>query len=123
MREKFGPSLNLGLPRVSLGFTMIELLIAIAIMAILATTGFTVYTTSLAKSRDAQRRGSLSQMTRALESYALDNGGYPGSCSGKIYGCGNVSCDWGGTFTNGSKVYMSVLPKDPVSSQYFVYAT
>ncbi len=114
------PSLCSG-RRCCFGFTMIELLLAITIMGILSTVGFTNYIASLKKGRDTQRKAGLNQVTKALESYLLDKGRYPDSCGGEIVGCGGSVCLWGEPFSFGSRIYMSALPKDPVSDRSFMY--
>ena len=53
----------------SFGFTMIELLVATTILALLATIGIVSYTASSAKARDGKRKADLSQVRTALEMY------------------------------------------------------
>lgn len=126
VREKkeacHGPSLSSGRRRSSSGFTLMELLLAIAIIGILAAGGLAAYTGSFNKTRDARRKADLNQLSKALEGYHLDFGVYPGSCNGQVYGCDGAACTWGGPFTNASKVYMPALPDDPAQAQNFVYA-
>lgn len=105
------------------GFTLIELLVAIAIIGILASVGFVSFTASLQKSRDARRKADLDQVAKALESYNLDNGVYPGSCGGQIVGCSGGACSFGQAFTNEGKTYMGTLPSDPIAGQRYVYTT
>lgn len=49
------------------GFTLVELLIVISIIAILSTIGFAVYSGVQAKSRDARRRGDIDAIAKVLE--------------------------------------------------------
>jgi prepilin-type N-terminal cleavage/methylation domain-containing protein len=62
--------MNKLLPKTKLnpnGFTLIELMIAIAIVAILATVGFTVYSNTQAAARDAKRRQDIDAIAAAIE--------------------------------------------------------
>lgn len=115
------------------GFTLIEILIAMAIVAILSGVGFAAYTTSLQRSRDSQRKQALGQIQRALESYLMDHSLYPpATVDHKIDGCydtdtetNGVECDWGQEFVfivnNAQKVYMTILPKDPQEVNTYQY--
>src|SRR3989338_4995956 len=51
----------------SKGFTLIELMVAIAIVAVLATIGYTILQTAQASSRDAKRRADMDAASQALE--------------------------------------------------------
>ena len=112
------------------GFTLIELVVAMMIIAVLSTAGISNYISSLKKGRDAQRKADLAQLQRSLEAYANDNkGAYPVSdASGNILGCPTDTagvCDWGsGSFrdTNGA-IYMNKLIKDPTTSQNYFYVS
>lgn len=55
-------------------FTIIELVIAITIIAVLSTMGTMVYTSSLASSRDTRRKADLEQLKSALEIYRSNSG-------------------------------------------------
>ena len=60
------------------GFTLIELIIVMAILGVLATVFVANYPASLDRSRDTQRKSDLKQYQTALESYASrSNGLYP----------------------------------------------
>lgn len=65
------------------GFTLIEILIVIAIIGILVSIGLASYATAQTKSRDARRRGDLKAMQNAWEQYYSDsaNASYPTTCS------------------------------------------
>lgn len=108
------------------GFTLMEILIAMAIMGILAGIGIGSYTVSLQKGRDAQRKSDLSQIQTALESYQNDFNSYPLSSDGKLAGCddGKSVCGWGEEFSLSSgKVYMKKLPVAPRNSEEYVYVS
>ena len=97
------------------GFTLIELIIVMAIFAIIAAIGIGSYTTSQMKGWDAQRVQNLQGIRQSLEMYYNDYGKFPAAASGVINSCDGSTCTWGaGTFndTNGT-VYMRTVPKDP----------
>ena len=60
------------------GFSLIELLIVIALLAIISSIGLMGFSTAQKRSRDANRKSDLAQYRSALESYANKNNGlYP----------------------------------------------
>lgn len=64
------------------GFTMIELLMVIAIIGLLAAIGIYTLGTVKARARDAVRVADVDQLRKALDLYANDNdSGYPLSAS------------------------------------------
>jgi prepilin-type N-terminal cleavage/methylation domain-containing protein len=117
------------------GFTLIEILVVIAILGILITAGFEAFTISLIKGRDSTRKGNLRAISSALELYYNDNGRYPvGDANGSIVGCGGGTgsapnpapgvCPINGAFQDAnSTLYMASLPTDPVSSLKYFYVS
>lgn len=110
------------------GFSLIELMVAMVILAILTTAGVGSFMTSQQKSRDSRRKGDLRQIATSLEAYANDHGSYPVGVGGDIQGCGNdavESCTWGepmsNTATDPHTIYMPQLPKDPNTSRQYYY--
>lgn len=100
------------------GFTIVELLIVIVVIAILAAISIVAYSGIQARGRDAQRAQDIGVITQALEVYYIDNGRYPnGSCAS---GC-TINGGWSTTNDVGwdsLKValvpkYISSLPSDP----------
>lgn len=69
------------------GFTLMELMIVIALIAILVTVGAGAYFASIKTGRDTQRKGDLKQIQKAFEQYFADSGDmYPSSCTvGPLY--------------------------------------
>lgn len=61
----------------SFGFTMIELLAVVTIMAILFTIGIVAYTNAVRNSRDNRRVTDISNMRQALVLFRSDTGCYP----------------------------------------------
>jgi general secretion pathway protein G len=106
------------------GFTLIELLVVMVLLSMLMVAGFTAYTSSQRRGRDAKRKADLKAIASALEMYANDKGIYPRGKNGKIRvsSCWDAGCDWGSTFSDGA-VYMQKLPQDPKSGWNYVYET
>lgn len=84
------------------GFTLLELLVVMAIIGILAAIGIASYGGVQSKARDAKRKSDLENLTRALEMYRNDMTGYPNS----------FGFD-GGTFMNPNPPYVHYLEKNP----------
>jgi type II secretion system protein G len=59
------------------GFTLIELVVVILILAVLAGALVPRVTTRLAASRDARRLSDMAKIRNALEQYYMDKGHYP----------------------------------------------
>ena len=104
------------------GFTLIELIIAMAILAIISSFLLGGFLSSQKKARDAQRKSDLKQIQNALEAYANDhNGLYPNDDSGEIDGA-----PWGSEFHNpdhSETIYIKKLPEDPGSVDYYYQQT
>ncbi len=65
------------------GFTLVELMIVVAVLGILAAAGIMKYGNMLRKSREANARGSLGALRSALSIYYSDNeGNYPSGTAG-----------------------------------------
>ncbi len=64
------------------GFTLLEILIVIAIIGILTTMGTVAYTSAQKQARDGRRRTDLKALQNAFEQYYADNSGsYPSTCT------------------------------------------
>ncbi len=112
--------------KLSSGFTLMELLVVMAILGILITVGLTSYKSVQMKSRDARRKSDMRQIASALELYFNDKGRYPADDNaGNIMGCStgdNQLCTWGSVMKDASNtVYMVVLPDDPVGTYNYYY--
>lgn len=115
------------------GFTIVELLIVIVVIAILASITIIAYNGTQQRARDAQRASDIAMLTKALELFYIDNGRYP-----QISGSGSTTINNGWSTTADSSwsnantqtgvfyssltaalvpKYLSVLPRDPVNTQ------
>ena len=104
----------------SKGFTLVELLVVMAILGVLASVTLVAFRSSQARGRDAQRKSDLKQIASSLELYYADYHEYPDASGGQIQGCSGNPCPWGsGEFTDGRTVYFKVMPKDPSDFSYF----
>ena len=63
--------------KTSKGFTLIEIMIAISIVALFTVVPVLLYNNTLKKARDDKRRADLGKVGIALESYKTENGEYP----------------------------------------------
>lgn len=61
------------------GFTLIELMVVMSILAILATVGVVTYTNTQKVARDGKRMGDIQEIQKAVEQYYALNQKYPGS--------------------------------------------
>lgn len=90
------------------GFTLIEMLVVLMIMATIATLGFYSLQGAKASARDATRKSNLQDIRSALEFYRVDCGAYPATLT---FTGVNQLVGSGGT-CNGN-VYMEDVPQDP----------
>lgn len=63
------------------GFTLIEMMIVVAIVAILASVALPAYTEHVMRGKLAEAQGELSSMRSKLETFFLDNRTYVGACA------------------------------------------
>lgn len=100
------------------GFTIIEMLIVVAILAMLAGVLVPVLEDSSASARDARRAADLKAVQAALEAYKRVNGSYPdtsGAWQGDSTGDGGYGYDATGYIPGLVPQFMQALPKDPDS--------
>lgn len=105
------------------GFTIVELLIVIVVIAILAAISVVAYRGIQERGRYSTMKGDMSTIRKALELYKVDHGGYPDSAN-----CVNTSgeynhehnwCGWdqgaGSSFIPGlAPTYITSIPRlDP----------
>ena len=107
------------------GFTIVELLIVIIVIAILAAISIVAYNSIQGRARDSQRKSDLGSVAKALELYHIDNGGYPicGPTTGTYTPGGTRSADIVQNCLTDELVptYLSSLPTDPINSGAYRY--
>ena len=92
-------------PSPSTGFTLLELLVVISIIAILITIGITSFSTAQKKGRDSKRKTDLREVQQALESYY--------SVCGFMYPTPNSFYSGGIICASPSIPIMPTVPSDP----------
>jgi prepilin-type N-terminal cleavage/methylation domain-containing protein len=94
----------------SLGFSLLELLVVISIIGILIAVVSVAFSTAQQTARDARRRADLKAMQDGFEQFFTQNdGAYADSCSGMVS-------------INGVSIFPGGLPKDPKSGDYTCYS-
>jgi general secretion pathway protein G len=89
-----------------LGFTLIEVLIVLTILAIFILAALWAYRVQLMKGRDARRKSDLAKIQRVLEDYLNDHVCYPDALS--------CRADF--------SPYLSQIPCDPINSENHIYS-
>lgn len=114
------------------GFTLVELIIVMAIIGVLAAITAGSFMSAQFRSRDSRRKSDLNQIGKSLETYFNDKKLYPAdNGSGQIIGCGTqaveTACSWGSPFQQRATgattdtVYMVMLPSDPKAPNLVYY--
>lgn len=62
------------------GFVLVELLVALALLAIITGIGVSSYSRQMAQGRDEADKTALASVSGALESFYADHGVYPEAC-------------------------------------------
>ncbi len=102
------------------GFTIVELLIVIVVIAILAAISVVAYNGIQQRARDSQRNSDVATIVKALELYYVQNGQYPaGNGSTAINGAWSATVDasWANLASILAPNYISTLPTEPTPSQ------
>jgi general secretion pathway protein G len=88
------------------GFTLIELMIVMAIIVILAGVGTALYTNSLQRSKEAVLKSDLFRMRDAIDQYYADKNKYPPSLDALV-----------------SEKYLRAIPVDPFTASADTWQT
>lgn len=88
------------------GFTLIELVVTVAIIGILSSIVLVSMTSSRAKGRDGRRLSDINQIKSGLDLYFSSGTGYPDLST---WNSGNLSC---------ASVDYLFIPKDPLGTDY-----
>ncbi len=105
------------------GFTLIEILIVVAIIAILASVVLVGLGPVQQSGRDARRLSDIRQVQNALELFYNKCGYYPGTISGGACST-NAPASWAnlGATLSGGGLGVSSIPSDPSSNRTYGYA-
>lgn len=115
------------------GFTLVELLIVIIIIAVLAAVAIPKFANSSTRSKEAALRAELRLLRNAVELFKNDTGCYPTSLSHMTVEAGSASVPATGKDSAGNDKaivaadfrgpYVSTISKDPISGNAFTYST
>ena len=94
------------------GFTIVELLIVIVVIAILAAISIVAYTGIQQRARDSERKAELQTIAKAVEMYYAANGNYPMS-SGWCTQISNTTSGYDVAFRNELSEFLPQVPYDP----------
>ncbi len=97
------------------GFTLIEVLVAATIIAVLSVVGVASYTSINRRSRDAKRKSDVEQVRSALEMYRTDIGSYPAGSTTGFRLLTDLESELVST-------YMPSIPSDPKSTSAYYYS-
>ncbi|GAB1256310.1 type IV pilin protein [Aurantivibrio plasticivorans] len=107
------------------GFTLIEMMIVVAIIAILASIGFPAYTNHIKKTRRADAQVSLQGLAQAMERHYTTNGTYAGAA-----GTTSTPADTGAprifsatSPANGNTVFYNLTIDSAGATSYEILAT
>ena len=101
-----------------LGFSLVEIIVVISIIAILSAVGFVGINKASQKSRDVDRQADLRTLQSAVELYKQKNGRYPKGCNDENEWSGEMgtsyACPSAGQYIIGlAPAFISALPRDP----------
>lgn len=82
------------------GFTLVELLVVLSILALLLTLAVPKYFTSIEKAKDATLKQDLNTLRESLDKYYADNGKYPNTLEDLV-----------------EHKYIRKLPADPITEK------
>lgn len=99
------------------GFTLVELLIVIAIIAILSAIAMVVFSGIQKSARDSKRRSDIEALAQAVRMYALSNKSFPAFATTP---CSDDFANWNDTSNPNSLInklqpYIQNFPLDPLN--------
>ena len=102
------------------GFSLVELLVVITIIAILSVVAYTAVGGQTIKARDAKRKQDINTIQGALEIYFAETGRYPANAGDPIF---EYDTDGNDDLAPGKiwKKHLSKIPTDPSGNSY-IYA-
>ena len=96
--------------RASRGFTLIEVAVIVAVIAIIASIIIISYNTVQTQTRDQDRTADMATLRTALKTYVADNNEYPPACTSDNYACPIANLQ-----SYLVPKYMNAIPHDPKS--------
>ncbi|MEQ1891220.1 MAG: type II secretion system protein [Planctomycetota bacterium] len=111
----------------SRGFTLVELVVVISILAILSGVLVPRVSSHLKAARDARRLTDIKAVREAIEQYYVDKGSYPAPNANSSYGGWDVSNDGDFIRVLRDQGYLDADAVDPINDatfqyRYYVYA-
>ncbi len=118
---------KISIPNTVRGFTLIEILIVVAIIAVLASSVLVGFGPAQRQSRDTRRISDLRQIQNALGLYYAKCGYYPGTaqsgaCTAAFSSIGNTWSSLSGSIT-GSNIGVKQIPNDPTAGKNYIYGS
>lgn len=107
------------LTRKDRGFTIVELLIVIVVIAILAAITITAFNGVQTRTRDSQRVADMNSIVKALELYKVQNGQYPvavGNSAGGWEISSNPNGNWPFMKNLVNAGIVNSIPVDPINT-------
>src|SRR5271157_5862912 len=95
------------------GFTLVELMIVLAFLAVLIAIVIVFFTGQIAKGTDAQRKSDMNRIKLALEEYEKDHNCYPPKDL--------VTCNVAPLNGTGLRPYLEKIPCDPATGSSYDY--
>lgn len=108
------------------GFTLMELMITVAVVALLAAVAYPTYQNSVLKSRRTEAKAALTDVAQRLERYYTENNRYSGAmfCTAAVdAGCTDATRIYGVSSENGfySLGFLTATP--PTAATFTIVAT
>jgi len=98
------------------GFTLVELMVVIAVLGMLSAIVMTVLSDAQRDAKDKRRVADLQQLQKALELYYVDHRSYPKQSE---FANGNVATN--PVFQELMAPYMKGVPRDPINNDTYFY--
>lgn len=94
------------------GYTLLELLVVITVIAIIASVGLVSYSGTSKKARDTKRKGDLDAIAKAMEQYyAICGSVYPAPATGNVPT--SIAC------ASPVQTIMATVPTDPTGNNRY----
>jgi general secretion pathway protein G len=105
------------------GFTIVELLVVVTVIAILAAIVYSNFSSAQRQARDAKRTSDIVEIQKALRLYYADNGHFPDVTANPGHFGWETSQDVTGTFLESltAKYFKNGVPIDPTNTGNYRY--